>query len=186
MFADTLNPGLFQIAEAIRSKAAFSEAMAFPEGFLSGLERISGLTPGITADQIATRTIAGNMQGVASKIQNSAFMNTAIYGARFPYCSAIGFRAFAGCSSLISISFPKCTLIGESAFNDCPNLSLAFFNGSTVPTLSGSPGYLTNPFYNTGLYRGIGTIYVLPSLYSDFRQAWSGYVQSQVFQSYYE
>ena len=100
---------------------------------------------GITADDIAMRTISGVMSGSATHIPASAFqscagitaasfpnasfvgsyafMRTGISTAYFPIANSVSGSAFNDCGSLASAAFPNVTSIAGSAFYDCKNLS---------------------------------------------------------------
>ena len=83
---------------------------------------------GFTADQIATRTISGDISGNATSIGSYAFYQcTSLNTVSFPLCTSIGNYAFNSCYSLNTISFPSCTYIGFSAFACCSSLTMASF-----------------------------------------------------------
>ena len=81
-----------------------------------------------TVDQIATRSISGDISGNASIIGSYAFFNCSrLTAASFPSCTSIGSYAFYSCFSLTTISFPSCTSIGSNAFAYCNSLITASF-----------------------------------------------------------
>ena len=106
---------------------------------------------GITADEVALRTISGAITGssasyigsyafyscsslteinfpVCTSIRNSAFTYCfSLTEANFPACISIASSAFYACSSLTEISFPVCTNIGIGAFALCSSLTEANF-----------------------------------------------------------
>ena len=83
---------------------------------------------GYTVDEIAMRTISGDISGSASFVSDHAFKNcNSITTATFPSCTSIGTSAFYSCSYLTNISFPICTLISFSAFAYCDKLVVADF-----------------------------------------------------------
>ena len=92
----------------------------------------SGGGGGITADDIAMRTISGVVSGSASFIAQYAFYQCfSLTAASFPACTHIGASAFQACSSLTAASFPACTHIGASAFQACSSLTAASFPACT-------------------------------------------------------
>lgn len=83
---------------------------------------------GITADDIAMRTISGAISGSASQINRWAFAECkSLTKIDFPNCENVGASAFQNCYSLTEISFPVCTDIGGSAFYSCHSLAKASF-----------------------------------------------------------
>ena len=114
---------------------------------------------GFTADQIALRTIAGDISGNASIIGSYTFAycsslttvsfpacvticNNAFYSCSnltttsFSSCISIYSSAFHGCHTLTTISFPVCRTIGLYAFGYCSSLTIANFPSCTI--ISGS------------------------------------------------
>lgn len=82
---------------------------------------------GITADEVATRTISGVVSGSAERIEWVAFDGTLIEGANFPNAWRIADNAFHFCTSLATASFPNVTSLGSSAFYRCEKLVVADF-----------------------------------------------------------
>ena len=83
---------------------------------------------GFTADEIAMRTISGDISGSATSIYSSAFQYcSALTTASFPNATSIGTYAFYNCRALTTISFPNVTNIGETAFRNCYSLTTASF-----------------------------------------------------------
>lgn len=83
---------------------------------------------GITADDIAMRTISGAVSGSAREIIKYAFcLCYSITEASFPACTQIGEEAFYYCYSLTKANFPTCTFVGTSAFNSCNSLTEIYF-----------------------------------------------------------
>lgn len=84
---------------------------------------------GYTVDQIAMRTISGDISGNTTSIYSCAFHGCAgLTTASFPLCTSIGSSAFYYCSRLTTISFPSVTTIGSNAFYYCYNLTTASFS----------------------------------------------------------
>lgn len=87
---------------------------------------------GFTTDQIAMRTISGNISGSATSIVSYAFYYcTALTTASFPNATSIGNYAFYNCTALTTASFPSATYIGGCAFSNCRSLTTANFPSAT-------------------------------------------------------
>ena len=156
---------------------------------------------GITADEVALRTISGAITGssasyigsyafygcssltevsfpACTSIAASAFQNCiSLTEVSFPVCTSIGSSIFQNCSSLTEVSFPVCKSIGASAFRNCYNLlSFNLVGVSSVPTL-GVSVFLSTPIGGyTGSTGGVyGSVYVPSSLLTAFQTApnWS-------------
>lgn len=83
---------------------------------------------GISADDIAMRTISGAISGSAPQIGDYAFYGcSSLTEASFPICISIGSSAFYRCRSLTEVSFPTCVGIGTTAFQYCYSLMEANF-----------------------------------------------------------
>ena len=79
---------------------------------------------GITADDIAMRTISGDIFGNATSIESYAFYYCSnLTTASFPNARSIGNYAFYNCTSLTTVSFPSATSIGGYAFRSCSSLT---------------------------------------------------------------
>lgn len=135
---------------------------------------------GITADDIAMRTISGAIVGSsASYIGAYAFQScSSLTKVSFPACTSIGFSAFTGCISLSEAIFPVCRTIGQSAFRNCYNLlSFNLAGLSSVPTLSGVNAFDSTPIggYTASTGGVYGSVYVPSSLLTAFQTApnWS-------------
>lgn len=87
---------------------------------------------GFTVDDIAMRTISGDISGSAMTIGSYAFYGCqSLITASFPNVTNIGNYAFNSCSALTTISFPSATNIGMYAFNNCNALTTASFPSAT-------------------------------------------------------
>ena len=83
---------------------------------------------GFTADEIAMRTISGDISGNATSIGSYAFYYChSLTTASFPNCTNIRGYAFYACYSLTTANFPNCTNIGSYAFYSCSALSTVNF-----------------------------------------------------------
>ena len=83
---------------------------------------------GISVDDIAMRTISGDISGNASRIGSYAFHYcSSLTTASFPNATSIGNYAFYSCTSLTTVSFPSATTIGNYAFAYCSSLTTASF-----------------------------------------------------------
>lgn len=103
---------------------------------------------GITADDIALRSISGMISGSASMVSNYAFINCRITDAFFSNAQTLGAYAFMNCDYLSKADFPNLLQCGASAFDTCirlaevsvPNLhtisAQAFAGCSSLSTLS--------------------------------------------------
>lgn len=154
---------------------------------------------GFTADDIAMRTLSGNISGSASSIAVYAFRScVSITAASFPSCTSIGGSAFNGCLALTTASFPACTYISNYAFAGCTDLTTASFlsctaiasyafnncrkltslylnNVSQVTTL-GTNAFSNTPIVGSSYLSGeFGSVFVPSSLYDAFCTAadWS-------------
>lgn len=82
---------------------------------------------GITADDIAERTISGVMSGSASFIASFAFKDcSSITGAIFPSATVVSSSAFHNCNNLQTISFPLLERIESNGFAYCSSLTTAY------------------------------------------------------------
>lgn len=81
---------------------------------------VSGGGGGITADDVAMRTISGVVSGSASRILASAFWScSGITAASFPNVTSIGSNAFAGCRTMSQLYCPNLQSTGASPFTEC-------------------------------------------------------------------
>ena len=126
----TLNSNLTSIANAIRLKTGGTSSLAFPAGFVSEIEGISG--GGIMADDVAEGKISGSISGNATFVRTHAFQScSSLTTASFPYCTSIESYAFQYCTSLTEANFPSCITIGSYAFQYCNLLSTVNFPACT-------------------------------------------------------
>ena len=133
---------------------------------------------GITADDIAMRTISGVVSGSADAINDFAFYSCKnLTTASFPNATYIGKSAFASCTNLTTASFPNATRIGNSAFAGCYSLTTAIFLASSVANLSNVNAFSATPMSTSGYTGSYGSIYVPASLVSAYKTAtnWSYY-----------
>lgn len=129
-----LTDKLTAIAEAIRSKTGKTDSMTLDE-MPTEIESIqTGGGGGITADQVATGKIEGNLSISANKINSYAFYgNGSITGVSAPNVTSLGSYAFNGCGGLKSVSFPNVTSAGEYAFQSCGLVEVELPLLATVP-----------------------------------------------------
>ena len=98
--------------------------------FASASVNVSG--SGFTVDDIAMRTISGDISGSATTIGSYAFHScSALTAASFPNVTSIGSSAFGYCSALTAASFPNVTSIGDYAFYRCLSLTTVSFPNAT-------------------------------------------------------
>jgi hypothetical protein len=89
---------------------------------------------GITADQIATGTIEGNLSISANKVNPYAFYgNGKITEVSAPNVTSLGSYAFYNCGGLTSVYFPNATSAGECAFQSCGIVEIEFPSLLTIP-----------------------------------------------------
>ena len=125
-----LNAGLTQIAGAIRAKTGTGGTLAFPSGFVSAIEGLSG---GSATEPYIEETYDANGQLIDAVMHGY----TSIRPYAFQHCSvlvsvsgisaitSIGNYAFSQCSNLALTSLPAgITSIGNNAFNSCVKLAL--------------------------------------------------------------
>ena len=115
-----------------------AEGVTVKVGDATNASRITQVTgthqggSGFTADEIAMRTISGDISGSATSIGNYAFYYCSkLTTASFPNATSIGGSAFAYCYSLTTASFPNATSIGGYAFLNCSKLTTASFPSVT-------------------------------------------------------
>ena len=134
---------------------------------------------GFTADDIAMRSISGDISGNATNISSYAFYNcSSLTTASFPSATSIGSYAFYNCHLLTIASFPSATSIGNSVFGYCYSFLSLYLLGSSVPTL-GTGAFVSTPIggYTTSTGGVYGSIFVPSSLYNSYITAtnWSLY-----------
>ena len=125
-----LENGLTQIADAIREKTGTGGTLAFPSGFVSAIEGLSG---GSATEPYIEETYDANGQLIDAVMHGY----TSIRPYAFQHCSvlvsvsgisaitSIGKYAFSQCSNLALTSLPAgITSIGNNAFHSCGKLAL--------------------------------------------------------------
>ncbi len=121
------------IATLNNETKTLNTAGTWVEGDIVVTDETSGGS-GISADDIAMRTISGVVSGSATRIGLYAFAycsNLTI--ASFPQANTIRDYAFCGCSNLTTINFPQVSIIGSYAFAYCSNLTtISFPQVSTI------------------------------------------------------
>lgn len=89
---------------------------------------------GITADQIATGAIEGNLSISANKVNSYAFYgNGKITEVSATNVTSLGSYAFYNCGGLTSVYFPNATSVGEYAFQSCGIVEVEFPSLLTIP-----------------------------------------------------
>ena len=125
-----LNAGLTQIASAIRAKTGTGGTLAFPSGFVSAIEGLSG---GSATEPYIEETYDANGQLIDAVMHGY----TQIRSNAFAYCgglvsvsgisaiTSIGYSAFQNCTNLALTSLPAgLTSIANYTFQNCSNLAL--------------------------------------------------------------
>ena len=131
-----LNAGLTQIAGAIRAKTGTGGTLAFPSGFVSAIEGLSG---GGATEPYIEETYDANGQLIDAVMHGY----TSIRPYAFQHCSvlvsvsgisaitSIGNYAFSQCSNLALTSLPAgITSIGSYSFSNCTGLTTITFEGT--------------------------------------------------------
>lgn len=139
---------------------------------------VSGGGGGISADDIALKTLSGVVSGSAASIAQSAFTNfkylngavfqsatsvalSAFYGcyllsvASFPNAITLSTNAFGMCYSLNTTDFGKVETIGAQAFQNCSSLTTASFPSATS---MGASAFLTCSSLTTAYFPKLSSI----------------------------
>lgn len=127
-----LDANLTAVADAIRTKGGTSEALSFPDGFVSAVEDIQAGGGGVSEQDIlealAVRTFpSGDIVINSSKISSNAFRYSGITSVSCPNLISVDDYAFANCTKLESVSMPEATSLkyGDAmngVFNGCSKL----------------------------------------------------------------
>lgn len=175
--------GVVDVASAVEAFQAampqLSEVMEYTgylemESLIAGPGLLSGSIGATTLSSLRNRAFADCYEITAASFPNcrsigsSAFFNCgSLATVYFPECLRIEEDAFIDCGQLQSISFPKCQYIGGLAFAYCSSLSVAYFLGSSVPSMDNSVFW----------HAPISSIYVLPSMVDEFiyTSGWADY-----------
>ena len=112
---------LTAVADAIRTKGGTSEALEFPDGFVSAVE---GIQAGGGGDDefllsIVERTITELDTDKFTVIGNGAFCRSSLIKVRLPKAKTIGYQSFYESTSLKTIELPEVTLLGADCFRNC-------------------------------------------------------------------
>lgn len=171
---------LTAVADAIRDRAGTTEAISFPDGFVSAVEGI----PDYLALRAQNKLTEYSSKNVTS-VNNQAFASaSALTSIHLPNVTYLGTSAFENCKGLTSVEFPKVTYLNWTVFKNCTNLQRVVFGTTTtidagvfegctslsVLILRG-PSVCTLPqswsFVGTPIAQGTGYIYVPRALLSD-------------------
>ena len=111
-----LDADLTAVADAIRTKGGTSEALSFPDGFVSAVEGIQAGGGGYTiADIIEDRITKVDYDGTS--IGAYKFYNDkGITEVSLPNVTYLGERAFQGCSALKKVSIPELSKVNQYTF----------------------------------------------------------------------
>lgn len=192
---------LTAVADAIRTKGGTSEALSFPDGFVSAVE---GIQAGGGGDDLLLMRISDtltnvdiDMQGLTllerafnscSKLETVKLSNVAIndYGSRYAFlgCSSLKKAeiSFVGGSSLPSFTFQDCSQLKEvilecthldgSSMFKASALNILVLKANRVVTIGNINAFNSTPFASGGTG---GTVYVPSALIEQYQQAtnWS-------------
>lgn len=146
------------------------------------------------ADAFVAGSATSYSSATLTALRNNVFQDfTALKTVDFPNVKTVGQNAFRYCSALTEISlpaaeelgsqtfmygglvkgvFPALRKIGESVFHGVPTLAALVLSGNTVCELNG-----TRAFFNSGIEKGTGYIYVPDELVDSYKAAtnWSTY-----------
>lgn len=151
---------LVAVADAIRTKGGTTNALVFPDGFVSAIEGIqSGTNYAIAIVDGSLTEITADMLEGCTKIRKNVFSEASIYNAVLPETvtsietnafrdnplstivlpsklTSIGTYAFYNCVWLTSVLIPsEVTSIGVNAFRNCSRLTTLEMKPTTPPTL---------------------------------------------------
>lgn len=181
---------LTSVADAIRERAGTTEAMAFPDGFVSAVESVPDTVKLLCADLLKSYS-----NEKATTLKNYTFREAkSLEYVYLPNVTGTGYSWFAVCHGLHTCIMPKVNYLAELNFASCRSLkTLDFhvldtinvenFKNSGLETLilrkSDSCCKLLsiNNFTNTPIASGTGYIYVPRSLVDSYKAAtnWSTY-----------
>lgn len=156
-----LDSDLTSVADAIRAKGGTSAQLAFPTGFVDAVDAIETGGGGITADDLATAGLTGDIAMTVQAITKASafYEQTGITKVSDPNLVTIsGGNTFAYCSNLVQVDFPNLTTIaGDYTFRNCHKLGTVNFPKLKTATV--------RQFYQCGFGTNTQTtVLVLPAL----------------------
>ena len=132
---------LASVADAIRAKGGTSDALVFPDGFVSAISAIqTGGGGGGGGGGGSSEVLDALIDRSITEISNDHITSIGFYAfaycmnlttADFPACESIGNLAFGACINMTTVDFPAATSIGEQAFASCMNLTTVDFPVTT-------------------------------------------------------
>lgn len=112
-----LDSDLTSVANAIRTKGGTSAQLAFPAGFVSAINDISG-GGGFSFDDVCTLAAPfGDVTFTLSSMTGDCKGRTGLTSVTAPNLSSFGDNKFQNCSSLTSVIADESTFIGASTFS---------------------------------------------------------------------
>ena len=127
-----LDADLTAVADAIRTKGGTSEALSFPDGFVSAVEGIQAGGGGVNEQEIIDALAVGtfpsgdvvlNASGDFRFPNYAFFANSGITSLTMPYCTIVrGDNVFGASSGLTKVSFPVLTEVAGKLFVNCSKL----------------------------------------------------------------
>lgn len=126
-----LDANLTAVADAIRTKGGTSEAMSFPDGFVSAVEGIQAGGGGVSEQEVIDKMVAGTWPSgdivITKEVYTSSFTgNTKITSVTLDIDNQNNFKRpsfFDGCTGIKSALFKKVKFYGaNNAFNSCTGL----------------------------------------------------------------
>lgn len=181
---------LASVADAIRERAGTTDALAFPDGFVSAVENIPDLLAAKLNDTLTEYesemvTKVGNYGLAHSKTLKRVILpnvtalswcsmekNTVLEYVYVPKLKTPGYGAFQECAALSKLDLPVAEYLDTAAFSKTAMQTLILRRTSAICQL-GNAG----AFSNTPIASGTGYIYVPRSLVDSYKAAtnWSNY-----------
>lgn len=183
---------LTAVADAIRERAGTTEAMEFPNGFVSALERIpdylemlitgtlnsyenSNVTALVRLALSYTKTTKSFSFPNVVTVGEQVFYWSDVESLSLPKCESFAYESLCGTKKLKTLRLPKMKSIGWKSFASSGIISLI------LPCENGIPTAQVDSFTDSEIAKGNGHIYV-PARYVDTIKAatnWSA-LASQV------
>ena len=157
------------IADAIRKKTGKTDKMKIAE--MSG--EIEGIDTGYNIDDIALKTISGDIFVTANELKSYAFcLCYELTGITAPNVTKIGNLCFSNDTSLLRCDFSQSLTFNDRCFYNCNCLTAFIMRSKELTQLSSN-----QVFQYSGISNGTGYIYVPSALVDSYKTAtnWSVY-----------